>query len=125
MGQLVTVTRAGSGSGLPALRGCGSALQPIFSGERKAVAAQCWASARQGGGGCEQPSSMLSVAGWQIGVLTHPQMQLSPGARSGGCALVSAPRQAAVGPQHGAGGSISTVLAAARLQAAHILGKEG
>lgn len=65
------------------------------------------------------------MAGRQTGALTRPQMQLSPRARSGGCVLVSAPGQAAAGPQHGADGSIATVLAAARLQAVHILGKEG
>lgn len=57
MGQLVTVTQAGLGSGLPALRGCGSAMKPIFSGERKAAGAQRRASARRGRGRCEQPSS--------------------------------------------------------------------
>lgn len=63
MGQLVTATQAGLGSGLPALRRCCSAVKPIFSGELKAVGARHSANAWRGRGRCRQPSSTPSTTG--------------------------------------------------------------
>lgn len=113
MGQLVTVTRAGSGSGLPALRGCGSAMKPIFSGERKAARAQRRASARRGRGRCEQPSSTPRTGrGLRVAnkALNPSQNAAEPQDEElgGGCTSLPAPGRTGAGPHRGAGGSFAT-----------------
>lgn len=111
MGQLVTVTQAGLGSGLPALRGCGSAMKPIFSGERKAAGAQRRASARRRRGRCEQPSSTPPM-GFRVANPASNPSQYSAEPRDeelGGLhfAACSGTRTGA-GPHRGAGGSFAT-----------------
>lgn len=111
MGQLVTVTQAGLGSGLPALRGCGSAMKPIFSGERKAAGAQRRASARRGRGRCEQPSSTPPMGLRVANAASNPsQNSAEPQDEElGGLHFAACPgTRTGAGPHRGAGGSFAT-----------------
>lgn len=114
MGQLVTATRAGLGSGLPALRRCRSAGKPIFSGELKAVGARrkCMEGKRMVRAAFLHPTHGGEGSGWWIGIFRpYPgtASRAEPRRRDPRGGITSLPTEGwtGLGPHPALGGSFS------------------